>query len=231
MLLCGHCKEVELRGRQRRFCSPTCHQGYLISQKTTAVCAHCREIFPQKFSKRARRHCSRACRIAARRTAQAPEPVEGCCWIPLTHGKFTLVDVDDAERLRKHTWSCTPKGYARTGINGREIKLHQLLLGLLPAGMEPDHISRDRLDNRRVNLRVVTRSEQAINRGIPKNNTSGFKGVFRDRYTWRAAIAGKHVGVFETAEEAARAYDVAAYERYGDVAVLNFPEEDQKLVR
>lgn len=99
-----------------------------------------------------------------------------------------------------------------------------------PEGFEVDHINRDRLDNRRQNLRVVTRHQNAIWRqGLP-NSTSRFKGVgfHKSRNTWRAYIKvnGKsmNLGYFKYEEDAAYAYDAAARRLFGDSAYTNFGE-------
>lgn len=70
--------------------------------------------------------------------------------------------------------------------------MHRFLLKT-PKGLETDHINRDKLDNRRSNLRIVSRTQNSINRDMPPNNTSGYKGVTwykRDRY-WQAQIKTK----------------------------------------
>ena len=86
--------------------------------------------------------------------------------------------------------------------------MHRELL-MAPKGFHVDHINRNKLDNRSTNLRVVTVKENIENRGIQKNNTSGYTGVKKQQSKtnpWRA-VAKKYgkeyfVGVFKTAEEA-----------------------------
>lgn len=73
--------------------------------------------------------------------------------------------------------------YISTKIKGRGYRLHRLIFlfhhGYLPKQI--DHINRDCLDNRIENLREVTPSQSAINRGIFSNNKSGYTGVIWDR--------------------------------------------------
>ena len=96
-------------------------------------------------------------------------------------------------------------------------------------GSEVDHINRDKLDNRRSNLRLVTHTQNCVNASLRVTNTSGFKGVnfYRGKY-WRAYIRVNYrhisLGFFPTAEAAARAYDEAAREHFGEFAFLNFPD-------
>lgn len=82
---------------------------------------------------------------------------------------------------------------------------------------EIDHINGDPHDNRLSNLRAATGSQNGYNRKRGRRNTSGIKGVhfFKPGGKWRAAInighrKRKHLGLFDTKEEAAEAYRIAA---------------------
>ena len=91
-----------------------------------------------------------------------------------------------------------------------------------------DHIDRNRINNHVNNLRWVTRSENNRNIGMLKNNTTGYKGVsyHKSGKKYEAYIRhqGKkhHLGLFNTAEEAARAYDKRAKEIDPIHFTLNF---------
>ena len=93
-----------------------------------------------------------------------------------------------------------------------------------------DHINGQRDDNRIVNLRLATKSENAMNRKRQIHNTSGFKGVSwdsscRGSKKWNAYIKvdgiKKNLGRFQCPKEAAAAYNAAAVARFGDFALLN----------
>lgn len=160
--------------------------------------------------------------------------------IPLGRpGVFATVDDCDA-RWARLKWHASGDGpiYAICNLRdetGRHIvRLHRVILGA-PKGVEVDHINGDGLDCRRENLRLATHLQNGKNRRPSVNNTSGFKGVCRNRRNvrkvWRAEIwtggrrNGRHIflGCFETAEAAARAYDEAAIRLHGRFARLNFP--------
>lgn len=114
--------------------------------------------------------------------------------------------------------SINKNGYAVTQINGTLHYVHRLVW-LYAHGEWPskqiDHINRNRSDNRLENLRLATSVEQGQNTGIPKNNTSGYKGVWFHKPTERYVAEIKHrrkkhhLGYFNTVEEAATAYQKA----------------------
>jgi hypothetical protein len=158
--------------------------------------------------------------------------------IQLSKGQVAIVDddlYDSLTRRRWHAWRNPVTGkyyarrYVRTGGGRRHlIHMHREVVGLLPGDpMRTDHIDGNTLDNRRENLRVATTSQNNANRGPQKNNTSGYKGVSRDKWRskWRAQIqiGGRYecLGNFDTKEEAAVAYNHAARERYGEFAYQN----------
>lgn len=113
--------------------------------------------------------------------------------IKLTRGKVTLVDAEDFEWLNQWKWYCDARGYAVRDAGGREnrkhIKMHRLLNNT-PRGFVTDHINRNKLDNRKANLRTATSSTNLFNRGLNKNNKSGYKGVVwrEDTKRWTARI-------------------------------------------
>ena len=96
-----------------------------------------------------------------------------------------------------------------------------------PPGLEVDHINRDKLDNRKSNLRLVTRSQNCANRGNFKNSRSKYKGVRWNKKMglWEAAIRKDGVittiGAFDDEVAAASAYNEYARKLWGEYAVLN----------
>lgn len=151
-------------------------------------------------------------------------------------GIFALVDDEDFEVVSPYYWgvllpakSNTMYAYANaTGIPG-SILMHRIVLGA-GKGQIVDHIDMYGLNNTRSNLRIVTRQENNRHVGTRSHNTSGRKGVGWDKSKnkWRSQITvdGKNVflGRYDDLEEAARAYDRAALECFGEFAVINFPE-------
>jgi len=145
--------------------------------------------------------------------------------IPLSQGKFALVDDEDYEFLMKFKWSFHGHYAVREEMKKR-IYMHRLV-AKTPDGMDTDHINRDRLDNRKKNLRICTRSQNNCNkiRSFP-NKTSKYRGVSYDaeRKKWKMQMgfAGKKIiKRFKTEIDAALFYNEKAKEHHGDFAILN----------
>jgi hypothetical protein len=108
------------------------------------------------------------------------------------------------------------------------IQMHRLILNA-PKGADVDHINGNGLDNRRENLRICSRAENLRNRGIQRNNQTGYKGVCwnKSKNTYTAQIQYEkttyRLGTYPSAKEAALAYDKAARRYFGKFAKLNFP--------
>ena len=144
--------------------------------------------------------------------------------IALGKDKFALVDDEDFYFLNQFKWH-ENKGYART-----VIYMHNLILKPKDK-MLVDHKNRNRLDNERENLRYATHSQSQANRTLQSNNRSGFRGVYWNKGAkkWKVDIKTngikKFVGTFTSKIEAAKAYNKACLEIYGQYASLNPVEE------
>lgn len=136
---------------------------------------------------------------------------------------YALVDYSDFEVISRFKWHLNDEGYAvtrgRNNQKGSLLRMHRLLLGNIAPKMDVDHINRNRLDNRRSNLRVVTRSKNLRN-GVNPLNTSGLRGIYwhKSAKKWCAEFKIEkkkfYLGLFEDIKEAARVY-LEAKEKYG----------------
>jgi hypothetical protein len=153
--------------------------------------------------------------------------------IPLTQGKFAIVDDEDFEALSKHNWRLATGNYAsRAQPHAKHTTFHSIFMHReitnAKQGETVDHINRNPLDNRRVNLRLISHQQNCWNVSKRRRAQSGYIGVYwfpRDK-VWYARIRGAdsksvHIGAFKTPEVAAQAYNLAAVNLRGDFAVLN----------
>lgn len=158
--------------------------------------------------------------------------------IPLTKGYFAVVDEEDYVWLSRWKWHVLiskGKKYAKRSefINGKNtaVLMHRQILNV-PDNALVDHRDGDGLNNRRYNLRPATNQENSFNsQGYRKQTTSKYKGVSWDKHKkkWGAYIRingkVKNLGRFDNEIEAAKVYDQAAREHYGDFAYLNLGVE------
>lgn len=150
--------------------------------------------------------------------------------IPLTQGKSAIVDADDYEYLSQFNWHYTKTGYAARKIkkNGAftSLKMHRDIMNPSP-DRHLDHINREKLDNRKSNLRFCTDAENNLNKAPRKGCASKYKGVWwsKERKKWVAEIKRGEkrirLGRFICEKAAALAYNKAASDLHGEYAYLN----------
>lgn len=153
--------------------------------------------------------------------------------IPLTRGKFAIVDSDKFDELNSHKWYYFKVKGSTTGYAARMIKrkvcfMHRDVCPLT-YGTYVDHINRRGLDNRKANLRECLPNQNIINR--PKNRgiySSKYKGVSKengkDKYRVSIVVNGKiqKINEINNEHQAAIIYDLWALDVYGDRVLTNF---------
>jgi len=156
--------------------------------------------------------------------------------IPLTQGRYALVDPADYAELSRYRWHAN-RGrdtfYAQRKVwdpiakTERTVKMHRQILNC-PDRLVVDHINHNGLDNRQANLRQATAAQNVCN--VRPANRAQFRGVsfhkHRRKYYARLRVHGETIalGYFGDPVEAARARDAAALEHHGPFATLNFPD-------
>jgi hypothetical protein len=154
--------------------------------------------------------------------------------IPLVNGRgFALVDDADVPLVSGRRWYLLDAGHTKYAFTvvyrpkqqQRNIYMQCLIMGQIGI----DHIDHNGLNNQRSNLRVATSRQNHANQR-KTHGASQFKGVYwhRERGLWMARVGmpgrrQRFLGRFASEEDAARAYDAAALEEYGEFAWLNFP--------
>jgi AP2 domain len=144
---------------------------------------------------------------------------------PKGDGLALLVDDEDYELMSRYRW------YAKKDKSGQIYAMtHLSPQNVLVPYAVTDHANGNPLDNTRTNLRDVTHRQNSWNRGLRSDSKTGYKGVSSRRggrgYVARILVDGKRkmLGWFRDPIEAAKAYDAAAREHFGEFARINFPE-------
>jgi hypothetical protein len=149
--------------------------------------------------------------------------------IELTRGQFAKVDDADYEWLMQWKWSahlheCSASFYAERGSSAEgTISMQRQILGLKPGDVRmADHRDMDTLNNQHSNLRIASRFQNHMNRGVRKDSGTGIKGVSQVRGRYRVCIRAHnvrmHIGYFDSVCEAQMAYAKAAEKYHGEFA-------------
>jgi hypothetical protein len=151
---------------------------------------------------------------------------KGYIRVETNKGDEFLIDADDYKKVSLYTsWWIDAQGYVRTEwkTGGRKVylKLHNLIMNHTPSkNAMVDHINMNKKDNRKVNLRLVNKKQNALNSGIQSNNTSGVRGVSRCKNgRWMAYIKvdGKrlYLGVYVEKRNAVKVRLLAEKKYFG----------------
>jgi hypothetical protein len=159
--------------------------------------------------------------------------------IPLSPKYNVVVDEEDWFILNKHQWHVmfTPRiVYAATWVRvSRKFRTHVMMHRLImnpPVDKHIDHRNHDGLDNRKINLRIATPSQNHGNSRLGRSNRSGYKGVSWNSRNgkWQVFISeygkNRNLGSFTDQWKAAQAYNAAALEQWGEFAFLNIKKEN-----
>ena len=158
---------------------------------------------------------------------------ESVAYIPLTQGFWAIVNIEDFPEVSKYLWHAARRArgiYATGWVGRKEIDLHRMIPVENSTLPQRDHKNQNPLDCRRTNLRAATHAQNRRNVNRNASNSSGYKGVRKEKKTgkWRATLRINGVayngGMHFTEESAAAAYDALARLHHGEFASLNFPE-------
>jgi hypothetical protein len=146
-------------------------------------------------------------------------------YIPLKNNKketvnHVRVDKDTYDNLNKFKW-CLSKGYACSTINGKNVYMHRYLFNSIPKNYVIDHINNNKLDNRKENIRIATRSQNSQNMHKKQNASSKYYGVTYHDKKYIPSINNVYLGRYKNEDEAAKIYDIYSYLTYGKDAHTN----------
>lgn len=147
-------------------------------------------------------------------------------------GEEFYFDLEDYDKIKNYCWFVDSQGYISARCNNKQhILFHRVLF---PDSATVDHITHNTYDNRKCNLRVATQSQNNINRGIMKNNTSGVTGVYWQkndrRWVARIRINKKliHLGCFINFKDAVKARKDAEEKYFGEFSYDNSMKVGEK---
>jgi hypothetical protein len=151
--------------------------------------------------------------------------------IPLTRGKYAIIDDEDFTFLNQWKWYCSSSGYAnrsiRLGAGGKKkiIHMHRLISNC-PSGQQVDHRDLNRLNNQKSNLRICNQSQNEMNKNIRRDNTTGYRGISLNGNKYiraRINVGGRqiHLGYFPDLISAAQARDTATKKYFGEFTRVN----------
>lgn len=143
-------------------------------------------------------------------------------------GEEFYFDLEDYYKIKDHCWRIDDSGYLQVKIKDEKIYMHRLIMEC-PDNLVVDHIygKESRNDNRKSNLRICTQHENTMNCAMPKNNTSGVKGVTWDDYykKWNAYITINYkkinLGYFVLFDDAVKARKEAENKYFGEYNYKN----------
>jgi hypothetical protein len=151
--------------------------------------------------------------------------------IPLTQGKFALIDDEDFWDIIKYHWSAVEDKtrdvwYAVRQYNKKSVYMHRHILGITNK-LKTDHIDGNGLNNQKYNIRACTDSQNQMNVNKRIENSSKYKGVSYhkkwNKWVANIRIHGKRIylGGFISEIEAAQIYNQKALELFGNFAKIN----------
>ena len=139
-------------------------------------------------------------------------------------------DLEDYDKIKNYYWYSNHDGYMCSSENKKEIIMHRLIIDENDPEMQVDHFNRNKKDNRKENLKSVTPQHNNWNRGINQNNKSGVTGVRwnKEAQKWIAYIMRKHLGTFNSFEDAVKARKRAEQKYFGEYSYNNINNQKQQ---
>lgn len=150
------------------------------------------------------------------------------------------IDKEDIDLIKEYKWTIDGNGYASYSRGKEKTVLMHRLITNCPKDMMVDHMNHDILDNRKENLRIVTKSQNLMNRDLGRNNESGCNGVnwFKESQKWMVRITVDneviYLGLYENLEDAIRVRKEAEEKYFGEYQnkdVMKVSDRDNKYTK
>ena len=138
-------------------------------------------------------------------------------------GEEFYFDLEDYDKIKDYCWCFNDQDYiVAHNKSGNNIRLHRLILNINDKDIIIDHKNRRKNDNRKSNLRIATKSENAMNRPTDIRSTTGYKGVHKvgNKYTANIGLNNEtiYLGIFDSMEDAAECRYRNEKEIFGEFA-------------
>jgi hypothetical protein len=178
------------------------------------ICQYCKKKYTSKGDKRnfkQSRYCDRICTANAIRGKFNDHKIKGDTVEIYCKDKVILIDKGDLKKISMCGWHIGSGGYGLVKNKKYEGLMHHFIMGKPPKNMVTDHINRNKLDNRKCNLRIVPHYINTRNTGNHRTNTSGFKGICwckKDkRFKAKLSVNNKtiNLGQFKDIQDAVKA--------------------------
>lgn len=143
-----------------------------------------------------------------------------------SNGVEILIDPEDYEKVKRYSWCISKTGYAVANIKGKVTKMHRYILNESKPEIIIDHINRNKLDNRKENLRRCTYKQNSRNTSVSKNNATGYLGISltaQGKFRARIMVDGKEIrlGNYDNIDEAIKARKQGEKIYFGEYAPVN----------
>lgn len=146
--------------------------------------------------------------------------------------EWATIDKNDYEKVIKYKWHISKTDDNKRYVENQEkTRLHKFILGESQQNLIIDHINSNSLDNRRENLRFVTRQINSQNRIKDKNKSSQYYGVCKTKWGWCSKCSGVHLGYFEDEICAAYSYDLYVIEKFNGQGKINDVDKPENFVK
>lgn len=140
-------------------------------------------------------------------------------------GEEFYFDLEDYDKIKDYIWCISDNGYVITKnpvCYNRIIFMHRLIMNVKEHKIKVDHIYHNKCDNRKSQLRLVNDNQNQYNMTKPKDNTSGYKGVYwhKNKEKWEALIQCdgklKYLGLYDDINDAIEAREKAEIKYFGE---------------